>query len=545
MFVAKPTLIQLIINATAFGKRLLAATNSVIAGATKTKITYDANGIVTAGADATTADIADSADRRYVTDAQRTVIINTSGTNTGDQDLSAYATKAYADALIVGLLDDRGNFNASGNVFPSSGGSGTVGAVLKGDLWTVSVAGTLGGTAVTAGDVVRALVDSPGQTAANWAIGENNFGYVALNQAMTSGAIYVGNGSGIGTAVTMSGDVTITNAGVSAIGSAKVTNTMLAGSIAASKLVGTDIATVGTVTAGTWSTGAVIGGATVTLGSDATGDVYYRNSGGVLTRLAIGTTGQVLTVAAGLPSWAAASGGSPGGSTTQVQFNDAGAFGGDSQLTFNKTTGLLSITGAGATGVKILETLPGSGTSYVRFFDNGTVAINSDSGTGSVPLQILYNGTEQFAFSYLGVFAIRSGGALNIGNGLLHVTDSGGVARINTFNELDIRPGGLGGSGTKRVSVVSQNAADQPFRIKGAASQSGNLEQWVSNSDVVYGTISENGYFTTRKVAAPADGELSASELAFWFDDTNGAAKLKIKAKTANGTVVTGEVALV
>lgn len=62
--------------------------NSPITGATKTKITYDAKGLVTAGVDATTADIADSTDKRYVTDVQKTVIQNTSGTNTGDQDLS-------------------------------------------------------------------------------------------------------------------------------------------------------------------------------------------------------------------------------------------------------------------------------------------------------------------------------------------------------------------------------------------------------------------------------------------------------------------------
>lgn len=59
--------------------------NSAITGATKTKITYDAKGLVTSGADATTADIADSTDKRYVTDAQLVVIGNTSGTNTGDQ----------------------------------------------------------------------------------------------------------------------------------------------------------------------------------------------------------------------------------------------------------------------------------------------------------------------------------------------------------------------------------------------------------------------------------------------------------------------------
>lgn len=64
--------------------------NANITGATKTKITYDEKGLVTAGSDATTADIADSSNKRYVTDAQLTVIGNTSGTNTGDQDLSGY-----------------------------------------------------------------------------------------------------------------------------------------------------------------------------------------------------------------------------------------------------------------------------------------------------------------------------------------------------------------------------------------------------------------------------------------------------------------------
>ncbi len=144
-------------------------------------------------------------------------------------DISAtYATKSYADSLVVGLLDDRGNYDASGNVFPSSGGSGSAGAILKGDIWFISVAGTLGGVAVNIGDQVRALVDSPGSTAGNWAVAEANIGYVPLNQALANGKIYVGNGSGIGTAVTPSGDVTMSNAGVTAIGALKVLNAMIA-----------------------------------------------------------------------------------------------------------------------------------------------------------------------------------------------------------------------------------------------------------------------------------------------------------------------------
>ena len=52
------------------------------------------------------------------------------------------------------------------------------------------------------------------------------------------------------------------------------------------------------------------------------------------------------------------------------------------------------------------------------------------------------------------------------------------------------------------------------------------------------------GDFSIETHSAPADGSLAAGELVFWFDQTNGAGKLMIKAKTANGTVVTGSVTL-
>lgn len=94
------------------------------------------------------------------------------------------AANEYAESLVVGLWDDRGNFDASGGAYPTTGGSGIGGAVLKGDIWTISVAGTLPiGQVVEVGDTVRALVDSPAQTQSNWAIAQNNIGYVPENQA--------------------------------------------------------------------------------------------------------------------------------------------------------------------------------------------------------------------------------------------------------------------------------------------------------------------------------------------------------------------------
>jgi len=85
--------------------------NTPITGATKTKITYDTKGLVTAGADATTADIADSTNRRYVTDAQLTVIGNTSGTNSGNVTVSSPANwlSIVGQALTFALVSASGS----------------------------------------------------------------------------------------------------------------------------------------------------------------------------------------------------------------------------------------------------------------------------------------------------------------------------------------------------------------------------------------------------------------------------------------------------
>lgn len=105
--------------------------NTAITGATKTKVTYDAKGLVTSGADATTADIADSTDKRYCSDAQKTVIGNTSGTNTGDETQSTIKTKlgaatasvdGYATAAQITKLDGIAA-GANNYVHPTTDGS--------------------------------------------------------------------------------------------------------------------------------------------------------------------------------------------------------------------------------------------------------------------------------------------------------------------------------------------------------------------------------------------------------------------------------------
>lgn len=76
--------------------------NAAITGATNTKITYDSKGLVTAGTSATTADINPSTNRNYVTDAQATVIGNTSGTNTGDNATNSLYSGLVSNATHTG-----------------------------------------------------------------------------------------------------------------------------------------------------------------------------------------------------------------------------------------------------------------------------------------------------------------------------------------------------------------------------------------------------------------------------------------------------------
>lgn len=78
-------------------------------------------------------------------------------------------------------------------------------------------------------------------------------------------------------------------------------------------LVATDVATlsslttIGTVTSGGLGTGATLGGVTMSLGSDAVGDIYAATTSNVLSRIAAVAVGQVL-ISKGvttLPAWSA------------------------------------------------------------------------------------------------------------------------------------------------------------------------------------------------------------------------------------------------
>jgi hypothetical protein len=122
----------------------------------------------------------------------------------------------------------------------------------------------------------------------------------------------------------------------------------------------------------------------LTLGSDATGDVFYRNSSGYVARLAAGGDGEVLKLASGIPSWEADSAGIgvtmraylsgdqglAAGSSTIMQF-DSESF--DTGSDFNTSTYEYTVPSSGKYLVTIKANVDGFSQGEARMIVNGSI----------------------------------------------------------------------------------------------------------------------------------------------------------------------------
>ncbi len=108
---------------------------SISSVADKQLLSYDSASSLWKNKSVTTADIAASTNKNYVTDAQQTVIGNTSGTNTGDQDLSTLATKSMS-AYSFRVNNTNATANATETTYRANGQQTYTGTIT----WTGTTA---------------------------------------------------------------------------------------------------------------------------------------------------------------------------------------------------------------------------------------------------------------------------------------------------------------------------------------------------------------------------------------------------------------------
>lgn len=102
-------------------------------------------------------------------------------------DAATLATaRSYTDSSLVSVFNICGNFDASTGNFPTTGGTGTSGAINKGNAFVCNVAGTIGSQDFDIGDTIAAKVNTPGQTAANWVTMEHNTQQATVSQRGTA-----------------------------------------------------------------------------------------------------------------------------------------------------------------------------------------------------------------------------------------------------------------------------------------------------------------------------------------------------------------------
>lgn len=152
----------------------------------------------------------------------------------------------------------------------------------------------------------------------------------------------------------------------------------------------------------------------------------------------------------------------------------------------------------------------------------------------------------------------------NVSNLVADLDGKVAVAGDTMTGQLAVHPAALTGraleialpalADTSASSLLNAYDGDGNYGIDVTGVGSISLNAKGDTNDVLYFTsgalftlvlrMLPTGALILGGITAPADGDLAASQLGVYFDDTNGASKVRFKGKSADGTVVTGVVNL-
>jgi hypothetical protein len=197
------------------------------------------------------------------------------------------------------------------------------------------------------------------------------------------------------------------------------------------------------------------------------GNVVIGNGTSALYGIAPGTAGNVLTSIAGawVSNAAVGGGGSPGGSTTQVQFNNTGSFAGDANLTFSGST--LTSANLIVSNLTVSQAVFSSATKQLvsnPITGTGSVVMNASPIITSPSLitPALGTPTSGSLVATTNIPVANATGTLAVGNGGTGLTTipSGNVVIGNGTSAIyGIAPGTAGNVLTSIGGVWTSNAA--------------------------------------------------------------------------------------
>lgn len=248
-------------------------------------------------------------------------------------------------------------------------------------------------------------------------------------------------------------------------------------------------------------------------------------SGGTKGLVPAPTTGDATKFLKGDGTWATVSGGgTPAGSNTQIQYNNSGAFGASSRLTY--TDGATPVLALGLEGAaSIITTAPTStsNTSGCSMTITGVQGVGTGAG-GSMTIASGYGGATGIG----GAISITAGygGATSGAGGNISIISGNGSAGNSNGGGLTLSAGAKTGSGTNGELILTQDDklfqfSTSSFAIKGILDFAS-----VATSDKTFTFPNTTGTIALTANKLSAFAATTSSELAGVISDETGSGAL-------------------